>query len=103
VRTDARTYPPANDHAAVIAIHADEYAQLSQAYFKLGRYNDAIVAARTGVALDASVLSAWNTLARACIAAGRWEEALNAANNAIRISPEDAVANATLVELYSRR
>jgi len=102
-RTDARTYPPANDHAAVIAIHADEYAQLSQAYFKLGRYNDAIVAARTGVALDASVLSAWNTLARACIAAGRWEEALNAANNAIRISPEDAVANATLVELYSRR
>ncbi len=102
-RTDARTYPPANDHAALRSIDASEYAMLSQAYYKLGRYTDAVVAARTGVALDPSLLDAWNNLARACIKLERWDEALNAAHNAVRIAPDDATANASLAELFSRR
>ena len=100
---DKRTYPPANDHAALITIHAEEDAALSQAYYRLGRYTDAVVAARTGVALDPTVLDVWNNLALACIQLRRWDEALNAANNAVRLAPNDETANANLAELLGRR
>ena len=49
---DARTYPTAVDHAALATIHAHEHAMLSHEYYKMARYTDAVVAARTGVALD---------------------------------------------------
>ena len=100
---DKRTYPPANDHAALITIRAEEDAALSQAYYRLGRYTDAVVAARTGVALDPTVLDVWNNLALACIQLQRWDEALNAANNAVRLAPNDETANANLAELLGRR
>ena len=100
---DARKYPASADHAAVATVHADEYAMLSKAYYKMGRYADAVVAARTGIALDPQVPGAWNNLATACIRMGRWDEALNAAENAIRLAPEDATANANIEELQSRR
>ena len=102
-RVDARTYAPSLDRAAVVSIHANEQAMLSQAYFKLGRYTDAVVAARTGVALDPAQVDAWNNLASACMKLGRWDEALNAANNSIRLAPDDQTANANLAELLGRR
>jgi tetratricopeptide (TPR) repeat protein len=76
---------------------------LSQAYYKMGRYADAVVAARTGIALDPAPLDGWNSLARACLQLGRWDEALNAANVAIRIAPDDAMANANLADALSHR
>jgi tetratricopeptide (TPR) repeat protein len=100
---DKRTYPPANDHAALVTIRAQEDAALSQVYYRMGRYTDAVVAARTGIALDPTVLDAWNNLALACIQLQRWDEALNAANNAVRLAPNDETANASLAELLSRR
>lgn len=103
MHVDARTYPPAEDHAALNTIHAHEYAALSQAYFKMGRYTDAVVAARTGVALDPAVLDVWNSLAEACIQLARWDEAHNAANNAVRIAPDDETANANLTEVLGHR
>jgi cytochrome c-type biogenesis protein CcmH/NrfG len=103
LRIDARKYPPSVDHAALASIYADEHAQLSQQYYRMGRYKDAVVAARTGVAMDPSVVAVWNSLAQACIQLGRWDEALNAANNAVRIAPGDETANANLAEVLSRR
>jgi len=103
VRVDARTYPPSTDHTALQTIHAHEYAMLSQKYDALGRDKEAVVAARTGVALDPTLLEAWNNLTRACIQLGRWDEALNAADNAARIAPDDETANANLAELQSHR
>ena len=100
---DKRTYPPANDHAALVTIRAQEDAALSQVYYRMGRYTDAVVAARTGVALDPTVLDAWNNLALACIQLQRWDEALNAANTAVRLAPNDETANARLAELLARR
>lgn len=100
---DKRTYPPANDHAALVTIRAQEDAALSQVYYRMGRYTDAVVAARTSVALDPAVLDAWNNLALACIQLRRWDEALNATNNAVRLAPNDETANANLAELLSRR
>jgi hypothetical protein len=102
-RTDGRTYPPAADRTALTAIHASEYAMLSAAYYKLGRYTDAVVAARTGVALDPSLADTWNSLTRACIGMRRWDEALNAASQAIRLAPDDETANANFAEVQSRR
>ena len=67
------------------------------------RYTDAVVAARTGVALDPALPEAWNALAQACIRLGRRDEALNAANTAIRIAPDDEAANDNLSELLSVR
>jgi tetratricopeptide (TPR) repeat protein len=103
MHVDARKYPPSTDRAAIANIHADEHAMLSQQYYKMGRYTDAVVAARTGVALDPTLLAVWNALAQACIQLGRWDEALNAANNAVRIAPDDETANANLADLRSRR
>jgi tetratricopeptide (TPR) repeat protein len=100
---DKRTYPPASDRAALVTIRAQEDATLSQIYYKLGRYTDAVIAARTGIALDPAVLDAWNNLALACIQLQRWDEALNAANNAVRLAPDDEAANANLAELLRRR
>lgn len=100
---DGRRYPPAGDRAAIASIHAHEHAMLSEKYYELGRYTDAVVEARTGVALDPTLLEAWNNLAQACIRIKRWDEALNAANNAVRIAPDDEIANAHLAELLARR
>ncbi len=102
-RTDARRYEPAVDHAALNSIRASERASLSDAYFKLGRFADAVVAARTGVALDPSLLDPWNSLTRACLQLGRLDEARNAVENALRLAPEDATANGNFAELQSRR
>lgn len=100
---DKRTDPPANDHAALVTIRAQEDAALSQVYYRMARYTDATVAARTAVALDPTVLDAWNNLALACIQLQRWDEALNAANNALRLAPNDETANASLAELLNHR
>jgi tetratricopeptide (TPR) repeat protein len=102
-RIDARTYPAATDHAAIVSIHADEHAMLSRAYYKMGRYRDAVVAARIGVALDPAAPDAWNSLALACIRLGRREEALHAATIAVGLAPNDETANEALGELLNRR
>ena len=101
-RVDARTYPPAVDHAALITIRAHEDALLSEQYYKMGRYQDAVVAARTGVARDPGRVDVWNDLALACMRLGRWDEANHAAKEAIRLAPGDEVANANLAQLMSR-
>jgi Flp pilus assembly protein TadD len=49
------------------------------------------------------VLDAWNSLAQACIRLGRWDEARNAANTAIRLAPNDETANANLAESLAHR
>jgi len=103
VRIDHRRYPAADDHAALSSIHAGEYAMLSEAYYKMGRYTDAVAAARTGVSLDPAVSEAWTRIALACIPLGRWDEALTAATTAVRLAPDDQTANAALAELQSRR
>jgi hypothetical protein len=103
IQLDARKYPPSVDQAAIASIYSNEHAMLSQQYYKLGRYADAVVAARTGVALDSSQLEAWNSLAKACLQMGRWEEALNAASQAIRIAPDNDAANDNLAEALSHR
>jgi tetratricopeptide (TPR) repeat protein len=102
-RVERRTYPAADDHTALSGIHAREYAALSEVYYKMGRYNDAVAAARTGVALDPAISDSWTRIALACIPLGRWDEALNAATTAIRLAPDDETANAVLAELQSRR
>ena len=100
---DARTYAPSFDHTALKSIRAQEDAALSQQYFKLGRYTDAVIAARTGVALDPAQLDPWNSLAAACMQLQRWDEALNAADNAVRIAPNDVTAIAHRTEILNRR
>ncbi len=103
MRVDARTYSTAIDHVALDSIHAHEHALLSERYYKMGRFTDAVVAARTGVALDPTLVEVWNNLAIACIRLGRWDEALNAANTAVQLAPNDEMANANMAELMSRR
>jgi tetratricopeptide (TPR) repeat protein len=93
---DKRIYPAANDRAALTNIHANEQAMLAAQYYRMARYQDAIIAARTGIAIDPYSLDAWNNLALACMKLGRWDEALNAGQNAVRIAPEDETANANL-------
>jgi tetratricopeptide (TPR) repeat protein len=101
--TDRRTYPAADDRAALSVIRAHEYAMLSDVYYKMARYTDAAAAARTGIALNPAVPETWTRAALACLALGRWDEALNAATTALRLAPDDEAANAVLGELQVRR
>lgn len=103
LRADSRKYPVSEDERALVSVHAWEDALLADAYYRLGSNKDAIVAARTAVATDGSVIDGWNQLSRACAKEGRWEEALYAAEMAIRISPGDQMANANLQAATVRR
>jgi tetratricopeptide (TPR) repeat protein len=103
LRADARSYPPSVDHDAIATVHAAADALLSQQLFKMGRYTEAVVAARTGVALDPAQLDAWNNLSRACISLGRWDEAVFAANSALELSPGDQDAQENLMESLGHR
>jgi hypothetical protein len=103
LHVDARTYPPSVDRAAIAAIRSEEHASLSQQLYGMGRYTEAVVAARTGIALDPTRLDAWNSLSLACIQLGRWDEALNAAYSALRIAPGDEIANANLAASLGHR
>jgi hypothetical protein len=103
MHVDVRRYPTSEDHKALITIRAHEDAMLSEQYYRIGRYNDAVVAAQTGAARDPGRVDVWNNLALACIRLGRWDEANNAAENAVRIAPDDEVANANLAKLMGRR
>lgn len=101
-RVDKRTYPVSDDHNALVGIHAHEYAQLSDRYYSLARYQDAVVAARTGVALAPDLAEAWTSLAKACIPLQRWDEGLNAAESALRLAPDDEAANEVFAALSKR-
>ena len=100
-RIDQRKYPPSEDRKALAGIHAHENAMLSEKYYTLGRYTEAVVAARTAIGLDATLVEAWNSLAKACLRLGRLDEADNAARTAIQLDPEDEAANANLQQLLS--
>jgi hypothetical protein len=50
-RIDRRTYPAADDRAALSGIRAREYAMLSEVYYKMGRWDEALNAAKTAVRL----------------------------------------------------
>jgi cytochrome c-type biogenesis protein CcmH/NrfG len=101
-RIDRRTYPASEDRAALTAIHAREYAMLSAIYYKMGRYADAVDAARTGIAMDPVLPEPWTRKALACIPLGRRDEALIAAVTAVRLAPDDESANAALAEVRRR-
>ena len=103
VRIDARTTAPSIDRASIAPIHADENATLSMQLYSRGRYADAAIAARTAAALDPTEVNAWNSLARSCIQLGRWDEAINAVSNALRIAPDDEAANYNLALVRSHR
>ena len=103
LRADARTYPPSVDHDAIATVHAGAEALLSQQLFRVGRYTEAVVAARTGVALDPAQLDAWNNLSRACISLGRWDEAIFAANRALELAPGDENAQENLMQSLGHR
>lgn len=91
--TDSRTSPEDADRIALTFIRADEQASLSDILYYRDRYAEAVVAARTGLAMDATHVHGWNSLGRACIQLGRWDEALNAAEAALRLAPDDEAAN----------
>ena len=101
-RADTRTYATSIDHAAIDSIRAGEQAMLSAQYYKRGRYTEAVVAARIGVALDPTQLDSWNSLTQACIQLGKWDEATNAATQAIQIAPDNETANQNLTHLGAR-
>jgi hypothetical protein len=102
-RVDMRRYPAAADHAALTTIRAHEEALLSERFYGMGRYQEAVIAARTGAALDPTRVDVWNRLALACMRLGRWDEANNAAAAAIRIAPDDELANANFNALVGHR
>jgi cytochrome c-type biogenesis protein CcmH/NrfG len=100
---DLRTYPAADDRAALSTIKAHEYVMLSDAYLTMNRYADAVAAAQTSIALNPAMAAPWMRVALACIPLGRRDEALRAATTAVRLAPRDIAANALLAELQARR
>src|SRR6185437_7237787 len=102
-RVDARVFPVSDDHKVLDGARGYQYAQLSVRYYSLARYQNALVAARTGVAFAPNLAEAWTRLAQACIPLQRWDEAMNAAERAVQLSPNDEGANEALAALSHRQ
>ena len=68
---------------------AEVYLGQSYRFYQLGRYADSIDAARAALKQRRDYGPAWNNIAASYIGLSLWEDAVRAAEESIRVQPED--------------
>ncbi len=68
-----------------------------------GHYEEAIARYREALQLDPGFLDALHGLAQACVHAERWDEGIHAAQELIRMAPDDPLGRTSLSILYQRK
>jgi tetratricopeptide (TPR) repeat protein len=89
----SRQEPTGNDVTDGQAVDA---LNRSLAYYRQGRFDDAMDAARGAIALRPGFAEAYNNLAAAYASKGMWDEAIRAAEEAIRLKPDFQLAKNNL-------
>ena len=77
---------------------------LGNTYYKLDKYSQATAAFQKATQIDKTSAAAWNNLANALAAQGRYDDAISAARNAVANSGDkNAIYQNTLDEITSRQ
>jgi hypothetical protein len=106
----APTLPPL--HAAVPALEARDQSATdalnqSLAFYRQGRFDDSIAAARLALTYKPDYAEAYNNIAAALAVKGSWDEALPAARKAVQLDPDFQLAKNNLAwilaEIEQRR
>ena len=82
---------------------AAQYLDLSSELYRMGRYQDAIAAARQSVALRPDYVAAYGNLSTAYEALHIWDEALRNAQRAIQLQPDFPMAKDNLDRILEEK
>jgi len=93
-RTD--NYVPAMEKVANDQPTAQNFLNLSLAYYKANRFNDCVLAARRAASMKPDYAEAYNNMAAGFIALSMWDSAIPAAAEAVRLSPDFQLAKDNL-------
>jgi len=81
----------------------ENYLNLSLFYYRSGRYEDCIRAAREALRLRPDYAEAYNNIAATYQSMGRWDDAIPAATEAIRLRPDFQLARNNLAYATSQK
>jgi tetratricopeptide (TPR) repeat protein len=81
----------------------ENYLGLSLQYFRAGRYDECVHAAREALRLRPGYAEAYNNIAAGYQSMGRWDDAIAAAQEAIRLKPDLQLARNNLAYALSQR
>ncbi|MCC6390591.1 MAG: tetratricopeptide repeat protein [Bryobacterales bacterium] len=79
------------------------YLDLSLQYYRAGRFEDCVTAARHALQLRKDYSGAYNNIAACNNALGRWDEGIAAAREAVRLHPASQLARNNLAWAVSRK
>jgi tetratricopeptide (TPR) repeat protein len=86
-----------------LALTADEYVNLSLAYYQTRKFDDSIKAAREALKLQPDYAAAYNNIAAAYAEMHQWERAIEAARQALKIRPDFELARNNLAWAESQQ
>jgi tetratricopeptide (TPR) repeat protein len=75
---------------------ADDYVALSLNWYRAGKYQECIAAAREALRIRPDYAEAWNNIGAAYNSMSQWDEGIAAAKEAIRLKPDFEVARNNL-------
>ncbi len=91
------------ERAARQSPNADNYLDLSMAYYNAGRFQDCITASREALRLSPGLAAAHNNMAAAYQSISQWDSAIAEANEALRIDPHFQLAKNNLEYALSQK
>jgi len=81
----------------------ESLVDLSNGYYKTGRFPECIAAARQAIALRPNYPEAYNNIADAYISMGNWDEGIAAAQQAVHLRPDFQLAQNNLAWALSQK
>jgi len=98
---EAKPAPPPSasltaDQTPFTSLNAEGWVNLSQTYFKQGRYLESVAAAQTATYLKPDMAEAYNNIGAAYAALHLWDFAIQADLQAVRLKPDMALAKNNL-------
>jgi len=81
----------------------ESLVDLSNGYYKTGRFPECIAAARQAIALRPNYPEAYNNIAAAYISMGNWDEGIAAAQQAVHLRPDFQLAQNNLAWALSQK
>jgi tetratricopeptide (TPR) repeat protein len=95
-RRDNRNIPWATRQSLALIVRSVQYTDLSNRLYRMGRDRDAVDAAQQASDLHPDSADAYLNLAASCAAAGKWDEAIQYSEEAVRLRPDWPLAKSNL-------
>jgi len=99
----AAAIQPAPNQQNFPSLTADQWINLSQSYFREGKYLESIAAAQTALYLKPDLAEAYNNIGAAYAALRLWDPAIQADQSALRLKPDFVLARNNLAWSLSQK